>query len=380
MVPLERHHKPIGIMMDWMYWEVNGRTTHSKMQALMWANGDPSKINFYFCDNEWRDEDFLKEPEESFEKLALDRCHDIRNSYDFLTLWLSSGYDSVTVLEYFKISRNRIDELIIYKRCPLWDGKKWIEDIEYQTALKIAQEYKDKFNPKCVITFHEVKHDHMVPIYDKLKSDWVFEPGMSIRFHKYNVPYQMHHHDAVKFRIGETERKGVITGWDKPKVLLYQNKWYSFFVDINLIDVPLSDRLVHFWTHRDAFKLWLKQHYMIIKWYESLPDLDEQLVHDVQNHKKYYRESNLACGRIPVYNEWSTEGKGKHLFSQLVAGPACGVYLDHFKNSKTLTHYMDGISIIKSILPGWKTNEDINKITVLSSKKRYIRDRIFNDS
>ena len=365
-------------MLNSVYWVVNGKKTHSKAQALLWANGNLNKIHFYFFDNEWKDEDLLKEPSESFEKLALDRCDFLRTKYDFISLWLSSGYDSTTVLEYFKLSKNKIDELLIYKRTPLWDGKNWIEDIEYKTALKLAQNYKDKYNSKCIITFYQIQHDHMVPIYEKLKSNWIFEPGMCLRFHKYNVPYQTHFHDTVRFRLGENDRRGIITGWDKPKVLLYQDKWYSFFVDACIYENPLSERIVPFYTNEDAFKLWLKQHYMLIRWYESLPELDEQMVHDVQNHKKYYRESNLACGRIPVYNEWSTHGKGKYFYSQAVGGPSCATYLDHFKNSKTLKYYMDGIFAMKNIMPDWKINEDLEN--VLTSKKRYIRDRIFNEN
>ena len=355
-------------MIDWMYWEVDGKKTNSKGQALLWSNGDLNKIKFYFCDNEWSDEDFLLEPTESFEQLAFARCEYLRNRYNWLCLWLSSGYDSVTVLEYFKLSGNKLDEIICYRRGP-------INDNEYTTSLRMAEEYKKDYNPKCKITFLPIGFDHMDNIYNKLKSDWIYQPGLHLRFTKTAPVWQVHHHDDVLYTLGEGISRGDITGWEKPKVLLENGKWYSWLLDNNTYDAGCSERLIGFFTHKDAFKLYLKQHYMIIKWYESLANLSEDLVHRVQGHNFLYYESNLACGRIPVGNEYSVHGRGKELFKQQVDSPDSVSYLDHFRGSKSIEYFLDGIRAIKEKFPHWNINDNFDKMSILTSRKRFLKNR-----
>ena len=360
-------------MIDWMYWEVDGKKTNSKGQALRWSNGNLDKIKFYFCDDEWKDEDFLTEPTESFEKLAIDRCNFLRNRYNWLCLWLSSGYDSVTVLEYFKLSGNKLDEIICYRRGP-------INDNEYTTSLRMAEDYKKDYNPKCKITYLPINFDHMDRIYNKLKSDWIYEPGLHLRFTKTAPVWQVHHHDKVLYNLGEGVTRGDITGWEKPKVILENDKWHSWLLDVCTYDAGCSERLIGFFTHKDAFKLYLKQHYMMIKWYESLPSITEQSIHNVQNHNIFYYESNLACGRVQVSNEYSVHGSGKNLFKQQIDSPDSLTYIDHFKGSKSMSYFLEGIEAIKEKFPHWQTNEDFNKISVLQSRKRFLRNRIKNET
>ena len=93
--------------------------------------------------------------------IAKKRCDYLRINCDWLVLWLSSGYDSNTVLKYFIESDNKIDEIIVYQRNQLFDN-------EYITALEIAKNYKKYSNPKLKITWLPMSYDHMIEIYEKL--------------------------------------------------------------------------------------------------------------------------------------------------------------------------------------------------------------------
>jgi hypothetical protein len=365
-------------MLDWLYWEVDGKRTNSKGQALLWANGDISKIKFYFCDDEWKDENFLNDPAESFENLAMERCNQLRAKYNWLCLWLSSGYDSVTVLEYFKLSKNKLDEIIVYRR-------NTINDNEFVTALKMAENYKKYYNSRVRITYLPIDYNHMDKLYNKLKGDWILAPGLHLRFTKTAPVWQVTHHSDVLRTIKEGVTRGDITGWEKPKLWLENNKWYSILADASSYDAGCSERLIGFFTHRDAFKLYLKQHYLLIKWFESFKNLNEKMIHEmlhkVQGEQRlYYYESNIACGRIPVTNEYSMHAAGKKLFLQKIDSPDSVPYLKHFTGTKSIDYFMQGIHSIREKYPQWNPYDDFDQHSLVFSKKRFLRDRIVHEN
>ena len=56
------------------YYQVGNDKTYNKFEAIKWANGDVSKIHFYFLDDVWDSLDLTVEPTESWEQLMRDRC------------------------------------------------------------------------------------------------------------------------------------------------------------------------------------------------------------------------------------------------------------------------------------------------------------------
>lgn len=348
-----------------IYWQVNDIKTHSKTQALLLANGDLSRINFHFHDEQWKNKDYTKEPQKSFSELAIDRCKFLRQKTNWLSLWLSSGYDSHTILEYFKISNEKLDQIVIYRRGD-WDQ-------EYQYSKKQAMEYKKNYNPKCVIEHFAMPHEQHTNIYESLKENWIYAPGLSARFTKSSPTWTSYYPGAgMKILDKNNSHRIDLTGFDKPRVDLHDGKWFAFYPDAGVVDM-ISQRFTGFYIDAEDFDFYLKQHYMVVAWFESLENLDNQLVHAVQSHKLHYREWNISCGRMDPDNPWSSHGYSKHLQNHS-AQSACGALLQkHYQNSKGLHYYYQGLDLIKNSCVWWDTTQDLAAKSNLNSGKKLLR-------
>ena len=340
---------------------MDNKKTKSKGEALIWAKGDVSKINFYFNDNEWKDKIFSQEPKKSFEELAIERCKFLRSKTKWLALFLSSGYDSNTVLHFFKISKQKLDEIIIYKRYADFCT-------EYQTACPLAENYRLFHNPKVKITYIEISNKYISNFYKKLKSDFILAPGLSLRFSK-NAPalLALYNDDILRNQEQNYDRIDV-TGFDKPRVMLYDNKWYSFVPDSSVLDH--LDFGTGFFTDIDCFNLNLKQHFMVINWFENFKDFNNELIHSIQsNNRLFYRLWNLACGRISVKNDWSIYGDAKKLFKNSTESPDSIKLKKHYNDENIFKYYQEGIQKLQNYVTWWSSSDDISKININSSLK-----------
>jgi hypothetical protein len=355
-------------MSNSIYWEVNVLKTQSKIEALIWAKGDLSKIKFYFYDDEWKDKVFTSEPVKSFNELAIQRCIDLRNQADWLTLYLSSGYDSNTVLHYFKLAKKPIDEIFIYKRLTSHDN-------EYKVACKNAENYRIHHNPRVKITFLPLTKKYLLSVYDKLKSDYIYGPGASLRFSK-GAPCWLVNFNETIFRIHDKRNKKNINviGFEKPRVLVHENKWYSFMPDNAVMDC-LDDKLTGFYTDVDAFDLHLKQSYMVIDWFEKFNNFTTEIVHRVQkNDSLYYSAWNAACGRIAIHNDYSINGEGKQLYTNSTCSPDMVELLKNYGDESHLKTYHEGIKKFRHYVDWWDGITDLNASININSKLHFIKD------
>lgn len=355
------------------HWTVDGRKTDSKGEALIWANGDLSKIKLYFCDEQWKDNDYTKEPIETFEELAINRCHFLRNECNTLALWLSSGYDSRTVLYYFIKSKNIIDEILVFER-----GNQTSFDQEYNLAFETAKEYKKYHNPNVKITFIENVNSYLSKIYNEEKENYLFQPGLSLRFTKSTLNCQVEKNEDVRRAIGESDSRIDVTGFEKPRVYCHDNKWYAFVPDSQLYDGGNTEKLTGFYTDVKDFKLYLKQHFMAARFFESLPDFTPRLVHEVQSCEKYYKEWNLAIGRIQTDNWYSVDGKGKFFFRSSTESLDSQKYLKEYRDTSILKNYLNGVEQLKKLYTWWDGKLDFDQKGAILSKPKFIKNLVLN--
>lgn len=350
-----------------IYWQVNGVNTRSKGEALLLSGGDLSAIHFYFHDNEWKDKDYTVEPEKTFDQLAIERCNHLRGNSDWLALWLSSGYDSNTILDYFIASNCVIDEIIMFRRAD-WDP-------EYEWASARALHYKDNHNKNLKITYWQVPYQHHLEVYNTLKQDWVKSSAISGRFSKSSLTWNVETASTGMKALDQHSQNRIdVTGFDKPRVSLCQDKWHAMFPDTGVIDV-YNERFTGFFIHTDAFELYLKSCYSVIRWFESLPNLTEDLVHRVQSHKVYYKEWNRACGRLTNVSGYSQNGFGKGMFDHSTSSNDSKKYIAQFKNTKTFEYYLEGLQSLVGNKDWWSPGEDIANKSMLCSNQMYIREK-----
>ena len=95
------------------------------------------------------------EPEESFKDLCFERCRQLRDKYDWLTLYFSGGSDSETVLQSFIQSGIHLDEVVtnVFK---IKDDDPPLPDVEL--AVKKLKSYS-ALRPKTKITINNLSRD-----------------------------------------------------------------------------------------------------------------------------------------------------------------------------------------------------------------------------
>lgn len=350
------------------YWTVDNRATYSKVQALYWAGGNKSKIKFYFFDREWANNNWSLPPVKSLQQLIKERCESLRAETNHLTVWLSSGYDSVTILDNFAQYNIPIDELCIYKRCG--------EDLEYLLAFAIAKDYKDTHNPNCIITDVELGIEQVRQQYQTPHDDIFWTTGLGVRINKTSTCAVGNQVLTAHSPINNYSDRLDVYGVEKPRVTLYNGSWYAMMPDSVLIDA-INVKARGFWLDFDCWELYHSTCWNAIAWMETLPGLDENLVHVIQsNNPQYYAAWNLSVGRTPVTNSYSHSALGKKLFRPGMLSPNTLQLVGYFQTheGKIWNHYTDNLLTLQKIVgkEAWSNITDdfpLSNFTVCSENK-----------
>ena len=83
------------------HWIVDGQRTSSQIDAWRAAYKLKTKPHFYFYEEAYDTLDWTKEPTETWDQLCYDRCIQLRQRYNKLSLFYSAGRDSHHVLRCF---------------------------------------------------------------------------------------------------------------------------------------------------------------------------------------------------------------------------------------------------------------------------------------
>lgn len=358
---------------DYLYYRVGNFSTVNKLSAIEMAGSDISKVQFYFADHEQDQFTWTTEPEENINDLIDLRVREIREQYAYVALWYSGGYDSQSILDSFIRQGIRLDEIVIY-------GRKWFEhdlNIEHVNAYNYAQYVKKMFQPWIKINVIFYDHNAMFDFYKQHGTDWIYKDLGSLacfnKFHRASGAVYQKEFREIANTIGRVD----INGADKPRVNLYQGKWYSQMPDRALYFFFNSPYEL-FYISPAATRLYIKQVWLAIRWFESLRECSHEFVHTVQAQRAggdWYAEWNLSLGRSNVHDGLSRTG----LYRSLFMGIGENTYetrdmLDVLKiqDPEMYKTWRNGVDYMaQSQRQNWE--EGIGLKTILS-KARYIKD------
>jgi hypothetical protein len=94
------------------YYSSDGKTFKSKIDALSHQLHTGSTILFYYYDNIYSKLDWTIEPPESLDYYYKEQAQRIRDSYDYVILCYSGGYDSSNILETFYYNNIKLDKIV----------------------------------------------------------------------------------------------------------------------------------------------------------------------------------------------------------------------------------------------------------------------------
>jgi hypothetical protein len=337
---------PTWINPDYHY-IVDGVQIGSKNQALLMSGGDYSRIHFYNMEHVWDSVDW-SEPTEAFDELCVARCRQLREQYDYLCLWLSAGYDSNTILASFIRAGVKIDELAFMNR-------NYYTDPEMPFVLAAMEDYKKSHNPNVRIQIAEIDYQYTQDLYMQLKENWILEPtDGSLRFSKSIASFiQRFHTGILRNRDNSPVKRADIYGKEKPKLNLYAGNWYLQSNDAAVRDV-MAAPIVQFYVSGDMPALHVKQCHMAARYFESLPGVDHDMVHDIQSmNRSYYQTWNLALGRSILASPLSRDATTKTYYTQQPDSWDGRRALTHFQvtGDPVNRYFQAGIDLMKHALP-----------------------------
>jgi len=108
--------------------------------------------------------------------------------------------------------------------------------------------------------------------------------------------------------------------------------------------------VVDFYLPESDPSLFVKQCYMAIEYFESLPNINHAMVHDIQSQKYNYSAWNLALGRVLVDCPTSRDGWCKHVSHQSATAYDGIRMQDHLKkiNDPVLNYWQAGLDILSN--------------------------------
>lgn len=342
------------------YYSDDGSIFESKIQALNYGKKHKQKINFYYFDDVFSSCDWKNEPENTLDYYYTEQAQRIRDTYDYVILCYSGGYDSTNILETFHYNNIKLDKIVVvgafsqdseYGVDENHNGEiyhnvhPYIKDLGLESITQFC-DYTKYFDD--VINF-SLFQDNQTPWMDRV-GGWFSPHNWFWRdIHKYIVPKQF-----------ENKRVALIFGRDKPS--LFYNEETSFpklgilnsfcFSDVacnsygNIMNVNAIERVNFYWDPKFPVIL-MKQLHLLKRVY----DINRKTAYDSKTGHLLYQ--NMTINDI-VYNlKRPLKFKSPKSKSKILS--LRDSYFSEKKNSEIFNHYKKGINEILTTV----SHEDI---------------------
>jgi len=294
----------------------NNNTYFNKLEAILESNKTGKSIHWDFYDDLFSKYNWSIPPTSNIDQLYLERAKQLRDQYDYLVLFYSSGVDSGYILKTFIDNNIKLDEIYLFgafeaekkqfkKLGANTNAGYYTREIEYIAKPTIKEILKKQ---KIKISMYDWEKDILNAIQDP---DWFwqagcrFGPDMSVRnnFHKY-----FHNHSEM---VHKGKQVGFVYGIDKPRLFRDDNSIYFSFLDLMLTSATnnKNDILGETWEN-DEFFYWnpnfpeipIKQAHMVVNYLKTTNQINS-ITHINQNGNMRIPDFYNLCNRI-IYPKW----------------------------------------------------------------------------
>jgi hypothetical protein len=299
------------------YYSVGTLLFNSKIDACVAATQQNNHPVWHFGDHVWHKQNWQHEPEVDLLELYKMRARQIRERYDYVTVFYSGGSDSQTIVEAFIKAGCHIDE--IYTVWSRKANKKLVLDPNITDPRNIEAEFdltaRDGLNwimdvsPNTKITYIDVS-DAVFNRFDQVDGfEWIndtlehLNPQMITRWSATREYTQLQQLDRGR-------RTTAVFGIDKPRVCIKDGKYYAYFLDsiVNSFHGPFNNSdytnlstEFFFWT-MDFPEIIIKQAHLIRRWFEANPALKSIIEWPSTGWNR--RQAYETITRSIVYPEW----------------------------------------------------------------------------
>lgn len=295
---------------------------YSKIEAIEAHARTGIHLHWDFNESVFSQFDWTKEPVESLSELYRRRAQQLRDKYDYLVLWYSSGADSEAVLQAFTDNDIKLDEVASFVN---YEGNGDKNDYAHNGEIfHIAVDRIKKHQE----TYPDMKHrviDVCQPAIDRFSTvdkihDWKYTINLSWSPHgsvRSNLIYTV---KEWKDMISSGKRVGFIWGVDKPRLYQQDGKYCVRFIDS--LDMAVTPQ----WQNHGG----IGEFRELFFWTPDMPEIVIKQGHIVKNYLK------------------STTPSSQHLRIE----PTWLGYVVH----NDITYWLTSVGLSNLIYPGFEYN------------------------
>jgi hypothetical protein len=317
--------------------------------------------------------DWTKEPSESLDELYRKRAQQLRDRYDYLVLWYSSGADSDNILRSFLDNNILLDEVASFTNYEGTHDKDnvYMNGEIYNISYQTVQTYKKKFpNLKHrVIDICKTTVEYFSLSSTKL--DWKYH--MNSTFNPNSTSRGMLYRQVKEWQdLKNTGKKvGFIWGTDKPRLGLNDDKYYFYFIDIvdNAVN-PLwqmnrdpGDFNELFYWSPDLPDLLIKQAHVIKNFLRSstttlhhFHENPTSIAYKVDEHGKKWWLTTIGVNYL-IYSKYKFNSLNEFKPSKLFWTPRDNWFFKQGESSDCFRNWSTALSGLWNDVPDyWKNN------------------------
>ena len=241
-------------------------------------------ITFKLYDDVFDTLDWTKEPEESYVLLLKERALQLRDEYDYIRLYYSSGSDSETCLQTFIKNNIPIDEIVVVHQGTANDLDKLESDREItRRAIPNLKTYETQL-PNTKISILGTEREHFVKVFTHTDYREIAQVVHIKHMHYPSIAYHIFPKlQEIHFK---TSKVCNLSPNLKPKLFLVDGIFYSNYNDSEVASFLIGESNVFFFTDPTFPKLHLKQLHLLKNYFKSqFPLVKDAFIHESSVYK-----------------------------------------------------------------------------------------------
>ena len=280
-----------------MYYFDDGVSFASKIKAIEYGNKINQDAKLYYFDETYNKVSWSLEPTQSLQQLYTQQAQRIRDTYDYVILCYSGGYDSTNILETFYYNNIALDKIIVVGAMSQ-DSFSGVDENHNGELYHNVFPYIDELglqNITEVIDYTKYFNDVNNFSITQYANEWIDYTGT------WHSPHNWFWRDIEKYVIPKAysdKKVAIIFGKDKPRLFRENDKIGFRFFDGpitsygNSLDNGNSKRINFYWDPSMP-EILVKQLHILARIARSSKILPESIDHDIVNNVVYDLKKKL---------------------------------------------------------------------------------------
>ena len=345
------------------FYRVGDKTFNSKIEACQVSTTTNQHPTWHFNDAVWNRQPWHIEPEIDILELYRLRAKQIREQYDYVTIFYSGGSDSHSLVQAFIESGSHIDEIVT-----IWNREldnKYISSSDVVDARNVEAEFDfttrpgldwiKSVSPKTKITYKDISKKIVSALDQSDGAEWLkttqehLNPQILTR-------WSVTRDRDQKIQLDRGKKNAIVVGIDKPKVCIKDGNYYLYFVDIicNIYSNGVNDQAynnveyVFFYWAPDMPEIVRKQAHMIKKWFECNPALKPLLNWPAKDWAQ--RTTYETIVRSIIYPQWPLDTFQVRKVTSIVYNEWDHWFYKNFHNTSAYANWEEGINTVQKTI------------------------------